>query len=106
MKTFFILGAAAVVALGATPAGAQHAGQCAVWRHGECARWMHAQEPWRVGYVFGPDYAYTNYGTLPQPYVARYHLSPRYRYVYSGSHIYVVDPTTYAVTRIVSAMSR
>jgi hypothetical protein len=102
MKTLFSL-ATAAVALGSVSAGAQQDPQCAVWRHGECAHWMHRHDSWHIGYVFGPDYAYTDYGALPQPYVVRYHLSRRYRYVYSGGNIYVVDPATYAVTRILSA---
>ena len=43
------------------------------------------------------------HGALPRTYVTRYRLEPRYRYVYRDGYIYVVDPTTYAITRILNA---
>ena len=122
IKIFLTLGAAAV-ALSATPAmadrhnnqGNRHnARACGQWRHGNCVRWdnhgyrvssaRHAM--WRTGYRFGPRYAYTSYRTLPRAYVSRYDLSPRYRYVYRDNYIYQVDPTTYAVTRVIDALTR
>lgn len=135
MKLHIALAGALSVALFATPAmSARHYGHhyarhyghhygrhyrhhgrtCAIWRHGHCVRWMNhgyvmstsRHNRYRVGYVFGPNYGYTAYGSLPQPYVTRYHLSPDYRYVYSGNTIYVVDPTTYAITRVLNAMPR
>ena len=121
-KVLLALGAAAV-ALSATPAMADRYGNpgnrhnaraCAKWRHGQCVRWAnrgyrvssarHAQ--WRTGYRFGPRYGYTAYNTLPRAYVTRYSLSPRYRYVYRDNYIYQVDPSTYAVTRIIDALTR
>lgn len=121
-KVFLALGAAAV-ALGATPAMADrhhnhgyrhHARVCAKWRHGHCVRWnnhgyrvsaaRHAM--WRTGYRFGPRYAYTSYRALPQTYVSRYDLNPDYRYVYRDNYIYVVNPRTYAVERIIDALTR
>lgn len=119
-KTLLALGAAAV-ALTATPAladrhhnhGYRHHGRdCARWRHGHCVRWMNhgyamsmaRHGRYRVGYRFGPDYSYTEYSALPPMYVKRYDLTPRYRYVYSDNQIYVVDPTTYAITRILNAI--
>jgi hypothetical protein len=115
-KAFLALGAAAV-ALSTVPADAQyrhHGRHCMKWRHGHCVRWMNngymmstaRHNRYRVGYVFGPDYGYTAYDALPHPYVVRYHLNPDYRYVYRDNYIYVVDPTTYAVTRILNAISR
>ena len=122
-KTILALGAAAV-ALTATPALADrhdnhdngnrhHARACAKWRHGHCVRWSnhgytvmtarHAR--YRVGYRFGPTYAYTDYGTLPQPYVTRYRLNPDARYVYRDNYIYVVNPKTYAIERVIYAMT-
>ena len=35
-----------------------------------------------------------------------YHLDPNDRYVYSNGYIYVVDPTTYAVTRVIDTDRR
>ena len=114
MKLFLALGAAAV-ALNAAPAEAKHnKWTCAKWRHGHCVRWANhgyamstaRHNRYRVGYVFGPSYTYTALGALPPPYVTRYHLTPDYRYVYRDNYIYVVDPTTYAVTRILNAIPR
>ncbi len=112
--------AAGAVALTAVPADARHhayrhhARACAKMRHGHCVRWAthgyrvstarHAR--YRVGYVFGPRYTYTAVSALPPVYVRRYDLSPDYRYVYRDNYIYVVDPTTYAVTRVINAITR
>ena len=123
-KLLLALGTAAV-ALSATPAladrhdnnnhGNRHnARVCAKWRHGNCVRWdnhgyrvssaRHAM--WNTGYRFGPRYSYTSYNSLPRTYVSRYNLNPRYRYVYRDNYIYQVDPSTYAVTRIIDALTR
>ena len=121
-KAFLALGAAAV-ALSATPAmadrhnnqGNRHNGRvCATWRHGNCVRWdnrgyrvsRERHAAWRTGYRFGPRYAYTSDRALPRTYVSRYDRSPRYRYVYRDNYIYQVDPTTYAVTRVIDALTR
>ena len=121
-KALLALGAAAV-AFSATPAMADrhdnhgnrhHARACAKWRNHHCVRWSnhgyrmssarHAM--WRTGYRFGPRYAYTSYRTLPRTYVSRYDLSPDYRYVYRDNYIYQVDPRTYAITRVIDALTR
>jgi len=121
-KVFLALGAAAV-ALSAAPAmadrhdnnGNRHnARTCAKWRHGQCVRWanhgyrvsMARHAYWRTGYRFGPRYGYTSYSALPRTYVSRYDLSPRYRYVYRDNYIYVVNPRTYAIERIIDAVTR
>lgn len=119
MTKIFLVAGAAAVALTAAPAAARHHGYhygrataCARWRYGHCVRWMNhgymvstaRHNRYRVGYVFGPGYGYTAYSTLPAPYVTRYRLSPDNRYVYTGGNIYVVDPTTYAITRVLSAI--
>ena len=113
-KTLLALGAAAV-ALTATPALADrghHNGwnkhSCAQTRHGKCVRWSNSarRATWSTGYRFGPRYGYTSYRSLPRTYVQRYDLSPRYRYVYRDNYIYQVDPTTYAVTRVIDALTR
>ena len=113
-KTLLALGAAAVALTGvATSADAQyrhHGRDCARWRHGHCVRWMNQgyyrsmsrHEAYRVGYRFGPDYSYTEYSAIPRTYVTRYHLDPNNRYVYSNNTVYVVDPATYAITRILT----
>lgn len=115
-KLLLAMGAAAV-ALGATPASADHgrhyrhhARTCAKWRHGHCVRWMNYgysrsmmnHSGYRVGYVFGPNYRYTSYSAIPRTYVDRYGLTPDGRYVYTNNTVYVVDPATYAITRILT----
>lgn len=118
MKKLLLAMAGTAVALTAGVVDARHARHtkamvCTKYRHGRCiAAHGMAVRPamvrhgtrYRTGYVFGPSYAYTAYSALPQPYVTRYRLSPDYRYVYSGNTIYVVDPTTYAITRILNGI--
>ena len=113
-KTFLALGAAAV-ALTAMPADAKrytNVTKCTKYRHGRCVSWKRLtvkqarRAGYRVGYRFGPRYGYTAYNSLPRTYVQRYDLNPRYRYVYRDNYIYQVDPTTYAVTRVIDALTR
>jgi len=112
-KTFLALGAAAVALTGLASSSSadarnrHHARVCTKWRHHHCVSYRtmrHAM--WSTGYRFGPRYAYTSYRTLPRTYVTRYDLSPDYRYVYRDNYIYQVDPRTYAVTRIIDALTR
>jgi hypothetical protein len=114
-KTFLALGAAAVAMTGvassasAAPHARHHAKTCGKWRNHHCVSYgyghgRHAQ--WNRGYRFGPRYAYTSYRALPRVYVQRYDLSPNYRYVYRDNYIYQVDPTTYAITRVIDALTR
>lgn len=107
MKILFSLGAVAALALTA-PANA--APQHHVTNHGQrVSAQRHARNAARrarfgVGHRFTRSYRYTSYNALPRTYVTRYHLSPRYRYVYTDGYIYQVDPTTYAVTRVLNAL--
>ena len=111
-RTLLALSAAAVALTGvSTSADARHHGRdCARWRHGHCVRWMNhgfnrsmeRHAAYRVGYRFGPDYSYTSYNAIPRTYVDRYHLAPDGRYVYTNNTVYVVDPATYAITRILT----
>lgn len=116
MKLLPLIAGSLSVALIATPASARHHYRHH-YRHHAVHYYRHHAMPmhhamvmhharYRVGYVFGPDYGYTTYSALPQPYVTRYHLSPDYRYVYTGNTVYVVDPTTYAITRILNGIPR
>jgi hypothetical protein len=110
------LAGVAVVATAAPAEAARHVRTmtCVNYRHGHCVRYARTARPamvrhgtrYRTGYVFGPSYGYTAYSSLPSRYVTRYHLSPDYRYVYSGNTIYVVDPTSYAITRILNGIVR
>jgi Ni/Co efflux regulator RcnB len=115
MKMLLSLAAVGAMALGAAPAAAQHHGHDNN-RNNHNNNWSNDQRGdhhnrqahrarWSNGYRFGPRYSYTSYNALPQAYVSRYHLSRRYRYVYNDGYIYQVDPTTYAVTRVIQALT-
>jgi hypothetical protein len=58
-----------------------------------------------VGYVYGPSFSYTPVTDLPQPVVTYYKLGPDMRYVYDNGYLYEVDPTTYAVTKVIDTYS-
>jgi len=112
-RVILALGAAAT-AVSAAPAGAEkHYSnyiECSKVVNGACVKWHRLtrgaaiRAAYKTGYVFGPSYSYTPYGVLPHDYAVRYSLEPSGRYVYSNGYIYVVDPTTYAVTRIIDVM--
>ena len=111
MKAFLALGVAAV-ALTATPSEARrhytNLMKCQKYRHGHCVRWKQmtrreAQRAgYRVGYNFGPDYSYTEYSALPQPIIRRYSLRDNFRYLNRDGYVYVVNPNTYRVVRVIN----
>jgi len=109
MRKILIALSGAVVALTAPSAADAKAKTyvCTKWDNGVCVSTHRVKgtPPYKVGYVFGPDYGYTTYNTLPQPVVTYYHLDSNGRYVYSNGYVYVVDPTTYAVTRVIDTLS-
>jgi hypothetical protein len=47
---------------------------------------------------------YTDYNDIPLELRNRYTLDDDYRYIYRDNRIYVVDPTTSLITRIISAI--
>ena len=108
-KAFLALGAAAV-ALSALPANARQYSSviaCSGWRNGQCVAWNRLTKEQAakvtVGTVFGPKYSYyVPFSSIPQTVVTQYHLSPTYRYVAADGYTYVVDPHTYAVTRVIA----
>jgi hypothetical protein len=51
----------------------------------------------------GYDY-YTNYSNIPVQYRNQYNLDPNSRYIYRNDNIYVVDPRTSLVQRVISAI--
>ena len=81
---------------------------CTKWDNGVCVsvHRVKGTPPRAVGYVFGPTYSYTTVSDLPQPVVTYYHLGDNQRYVYSDGYVYVIDPATYAVTRVIDTLSR
>ncbi|MEQ7873378.1 hypothetical protein ABDK56_05165 [Sphingomonas sp. ASV193] len=132
MKFALLALATAGVALAAATPAAAHPGRghhyayghnkvCTRWHRGHCVAWqtrgwhnrmerreMRAERraAYNVGYRFRPSYAWTPYDRLPQQYVTQYNLDPNRRYVYSNNYIYQVDPTTYAVQRVIDALTR
>jgi len=64
-----------------------------------------ARRLFRDGQHIPPQYKYyTPYGDIPSPLVTQYSLTDQYRYIYRNNVIYVVDPTTNLVTRIINAV--
>jgi hypothetical protein len=107
-KILIALSGAAVALTAASSADAKPKTYvCTKWDNGVCisTHRVKGTPPYKVGYVFGPDYSYTTYSTLPQPVVTYYHLDANGRYVYSDGYVYVVDPTTYAVTRVIDTLN-
>ena len=84
--------------------------ECSKVVNGACVKWQRLtrgaaiRAAHNTGYVFGPSYSYTPYAVLPHDYAVRYSLDPNGRYVYTNGYIYVVDPSTYAVTRIIDVL--
>jgi hypothetical protein len=108
-KALLALGAAAFM-LTTVPAEAKHytnITKCTKYRHGRCVAWkrLTAKQARRagysVGYRFGPTYSYVDVGALPRPIVTRYHLGTDFRYVNRDGFLYVVNPNTYRVVRVI-----
>lgn len=106
MRTMlFALSAAAVPFATSAIASPPVTGEvCTKYEHGVCTSThkVRGSPGYKVGYVFGPNYTYTSVSDLPQPMVVQYKLNPNERYVYSDGYIYVVDPSSYAVTRVIT----
>jgi hypothetical protein len=109
MRTVLIALSGVAVALAAAPAGAEKPKTyvCTKWDDGICVSTHRVKgvAPFRVGHVFGPTYDYTAVTALPGPVVTHYKLSPDSRYVYRDGFVYVIDPTTYAVTRVLDTIA-
>ncbi len=113
MTRLFLAFGVAAVALTAAPAEAKHytnVTKCTKYRHGRCVAWKRLTRAqarragYRVGYRFGPTYGYTAFGSLPQPIVTRYRLRPTFRYVNRDGYVYVVNPNTYRVVRVIPTL--
>lgn len=64
-----------------------------------------AKRQFRTGQRLTSNYKYyTPYGNIPDPLISQYGLTDQYRYVYRNNVIYVVDPATNVVTRIINAV--
>jgi hypothetical protein len=102
MKKVLIAMTGVAVALSAAPASAKTY-VCTKWDNGVCisTHRVKGTPPYAVGYVFGPNYTYTTLTDLPQPVVTYYHLGDTDRYVYLNGYLYEVDPSTYAVIKVI-----
>jgi hypothetical protein len=64
-----------------------------------------AKRLFRTGQRVSPNYKYyTPYGDIPAPLVTQYGLTDQYHYIYRNNVIYVVDPVTNLVTRIINGV--
>ena len=109
MKRVILALSGAALALTVAPADAKvKTYVCTKWSNGVCVSTHRVKgtAPYDVGYVFGRTYAYTPYSDVPQPVVTYYKLGANERYVYRDGYVYVVDPTTWAVTRVIDTLSR
>jgi hypothetical protein len=100
-------GAAVALALPAIPGASAKTYVCTKWKDGVCVSThrVKGDPPYKVGYVFGPNYTYTTYSDLPQPVVTYYKLNSDGQYVYSNGYVYVVDPNTHAVLKVYDTYS-
>ena len=105
MRNIILALGAAGVALTAAPAVARDYStviKCSGYRDGQCVAWNRlTKEQARdinVGFVFPKDYTYTQFNTI----VTQYHLDPNVRYVSTDGYVYVVDPNSYAVTKVIT----
>jgi hypothetical protein len=109
MRKILLALSAAAVAMSVAPADAQKVKTyvCTKWRDGVCvsSHRVKGVAPYDVGHVFGRSYAYTPFSDLPQPVIVQNRLDPDVRYVYRDGYVYVVDPATYAVTRVLDVIS-
>jgi len=106
MRSVLLALSGAALVLSTAPASAKTY-VCTKWDNGVCVS-MHRVKgtpPQAVGYVYGPNYAYTTLSDIPQPVVTYYKLGSDMRYVYSDGYLYEVDPTTYAVTKVIDTYS-
>lgn len=97
--------AAPMVVAAAAPADAY---VCTKWDNGMCVSThrVKGMAPYNVGYVFGPNYTYTAITDLPEPVVTYYKLGSNYRYVYTNGYLYEVDPSNYAVVKVIDTYPR
>ena len=110
MRKVLLALSGAAVALAVVPAVPADAKTyvCTKWKDGVCVstkRVKGTPPAFAVGHVFGPTYSYTTISDIPQPVVVHNKLGPDLRYVYSDGYVYVVDPTTYAITRVLDPFS-
>ena len=80
---------------------------CSGYRDGVCVAWNRLtskqEREVAVGTEFGANYSYyTPFAQIPQSVVTQYNLAPTNRYVMADGYTYVVDPSTYKVTQVIT----
>jgi hypothetical protein len=109
MKRILLALSGAAVALTVAPAGAEKPKTyvCTKWDDGVCVstKRVKGNPPFRVGHVFAPTYDFTAVSALPPPVVTHYKLGPDFRYVHRDGFVYVIDPATNTVTRVIDTIS-
>jgi len=102
MRNVLLVLSGAALALSAAP-GSAKTYVCTKWKDGICVSTHRVKgtPPYAVGYVFGPSFSYTTLTDIPQPVVTYYKLGSDMRYVYSVGYLYEIDPSTYAVTKVI-----
>jgi hypothetical protein len=102
MRTLLLAFSSAALILSSAPSTAKTY-VCTKWDNGICVSTHRVKgtPPYATGYVFGPSYSYTTLSDIPQPVVTYYKLCSDMRYVYNDGYLYEVDPTTYAVTKVI-----
>jgi len=102
MRNVLLVLSGAALALSAAP-GSAKTYVCTKWKDGICVSTHRVKgtPPYAVGYVFGPSFSYTTLTDIPQPVVNYYQLGSDMRYVYSDGYLYEIDPSTYAVTKVI-----
>ena len=74
-------------------------------KHNGCMPPGQASRLFREGQRVPTGYGYyTPYNNIPMQYRNQYSLDPNYRYIYRNNNIYVVDPRTSLVQRIINAI--
>lgn len=110
MRKVLLALSGAALAISAAPslADSPKAYVCTKWDSGVCisTHRVKGTPPRAVGYVYGPDFSYTPVTDIPAPVVTYYKLGPDHRYVYSEGYLYEVDPSTYAVIKVVDTYRR
>jgi hypothetical protein len=105
MRNVLLALSGAALAASATPllADSPKAFVCTKWDNGVCVSThrVRGTPPQAVGYIYGPDYSYTPVSDIPEPVVTYYKLGSNYRYVYNDGYLYEVDPSTYAVIKVI-----
>ena len=102
MRNGLLIVSGAALALSAAP-GSAKTYVCTKWSDGVCVSTHRVKgtPPYAVGYAFGPSYSYTTLTDIPQPVVTYYKLGSDMRYVYTDGYLYEVDPTNYAVVKVI-----